>query len=189
MKITIETNNLKHYGLNLADFLYLLLANECNSSYDCISGVKDRLILKGLLRKTETITVECEDIINEILKESELVIKERNVDDLVIKLQELWPAGYKDNKYRWKCNKTDVKKKLYKFFKEYGEDYTDEQIINAAKRYVEQFNNTGDRRFQKLLKYFIMKEDGSSESDLATNLESIVSNEIVEQQNYDATLF
>ena len=189
MKITIETNNLKHYGLNLADFLYLLLVNECNKSYDCVSGVKDRLILKGLLKKTETLTVDCEDIINEILKESELIVKERNIDDLVVKLQELWPAGYKDNKYRWKSNKTDVKKKLYKFFKEYGEDFTDDQILEAAKRYVKQFDETGNRRFQKLLKYFIMKEDGSSESDLATNLESIVNNENIEQQIEDVSLF
>ena len=51
------------------------------------------------------------------------------------------------------------------------EIYTEEQIIKAAKKYVESFN--GDYRYMKLLKYFIFKEEiESSTSDLLTYIEN-----------------
>ena len=62
------------------------------------------------------------------------------------------------------------------FFKKYGADYTDEQIIQATKSYVESFN--GDYRFMRVLKYFIFKEekgaDGmvESTSDLINRIDN-----------------
>ena len=39
--------------------------------------------------------------------------------------------------------------------KKFGDKYSDEDIIEATKRYINSFN--GDYRFMQLLKYFILK--------------------------------
>ena len=49
-----------------------------------------------------------------------------------------------------------------KFFEKYGKDkdgnrWTDDQIVDAAKRYVQSFN--GEYQFMRVLKYFLWKED------------------------------
>lgn len=187
MKITINTDVVEQYGLNLVDYLMLMAVRKCAMS-ECsinksMSFLKDNEFIASEFVATESGI----NLLDEIAAKS-LDFKERNLDELVEKLQALWPAGSKDGKYRWKSNKTDVKKRLQKFFKIYGDKYTDDQIIEAAKRYVKPFDDSGDRKYQKILMYFIFK-DGGTDSYLANNLEAIVNNEVVEEQITEATLF
>lgn len=62
--------------------------------------------------------------------------------------------------------------KLKSFFKLYGRTYTEEEILDAARRYVDSFN--GDYRFMRLLKYFIWKRDNTEGevSELATFIDN-----------------
>ena len=46
--------------------------------------------------------------------------------------------------------------RLKLFFRKYGNKFTDEQIIQAAEKYVQGFN--GNYQYMRLLKYFIFKE-------------------------------
>ena len=84
----------------------------------------------------------------------------------------------KPTSFYYRCNKSEVARKLQKFFGIFGK-VPEEDILEATKRYVESFN--GDYRGMRLLKYFILKddikpgEDGDHVeqiSDLATFLEN-----------------
>ena len=188
MKITIDTNIIKKNGLTLYDFFILYAAKELaktpKSCQDSINFLKDN----GLLLSDKIASQQGIRLIDEILSESSLNIQ-RDYETLADNLQALWPSGNKDGKYRWKSNKTDVIKKLEKFFRVYGDSYTNEQVVSAAKKYVSSFDSSGDRKYQKVLKYFIFKEDGKG-SLLADNLEAVINDEEDEIDNsFSETLF
>lgn len=98
------------------------------------------------------------------------------INKIVEGMQEAMPIGRKpDTSFYWRGNKSEIRLKLIKFFHEYGDSYTAEEIIDATKRYVDSFN--GDYRYMRLLKYFIHKQevrDGERVpvSELATFLEN-----------------
>ena len=73
-------------------------------------------------------------------------------------LKEIFPKGKKDgtNLY-WSDGVALIEKRLKVLFKKYETRYPDEEILDAAKRYVESFN--GDYRFMKVLKYFLFKDE------------------------------
>ena len=85
-------------------------------------------------------------------------VKPKDVDrytSLADKLKQIYPDGKKPGTtFFWKDSTTVIAERLKKFFLKYG-DYSDEEIIDATKRYVMSFN--GDYRYMQLLKYFIWK--------------------------------
>ena len=88
--------------------------------------------------------------------------------------------------YYYQCNTKEIMLKLKKFFKMYG-NYTDDDIVDATKRFIASFN--GNYKYLPLIKYFIFKdklvmgEDEqqhvSSESPLATFLENKEDSDVV----------
>lgn len=76
---------------------------------------------------------------------------------LAIKLKEIFPKGKKEGtNYYWAEGVALIIRRLKLFFKKYGNDYTNEQIIQATEKYVQGFN--GNYQYMRLLKYFIFKE-------------------------------
>jgi hypothetical protein len=85
---------------------------------------------------------------------------------------DIFPKGKKEGtSVYWKGNLKDNKLKLQKFFKLYGNAYTDEQIISATKKYVESFN--GNYAYMRALKYFIWKDERKVGSDGKTYIEEV----------------
>lgn len=77
---------------------------------------------------------------------------------LAKKLQELYPSGRKqcgNTSYPWRDSHAIITKRLKALVKKYGECFTDEQAIEATRKYVESFN--GNYTYMQLLKYFIFK--------------------------------
>lgn len=75
---------------------------------------------------------------------------------LAKQLQQLYPEGKKPGtNYYWRDSSSVIAKKLKAVVKKYGDCFTDEQAIEATKRYVASFN--GDFKYMQLLKYFICK--------------------------------
>ena len=100
--------------------------------------------------------------------------KSQRIENLIPILQGIFPEGKNLNGQYWRCNKTDLKRRLVLFFEKYG-DYTDEQIISATQAYVDSFK--GSMKYMRLLKYFIWKEeikDGSKV--LVSELADIIEN-------------
>lgn len=76
---------------------------------------------------------------------------------LATRLKEIFPKGKKDGtNYYWADGVALIVRRLKLFFKKYGNDFTDEQIIQATEKYVQGFN--GNYQYMRLLKYFIFKE-------------------------------
>lgn len=100
------------------------------------------------------------------------VPKEDRLDNLVTKLMEIFPKGKKTGtSVYWKGNRKDNKLKLQKFFKLYGNHYTDEQILKAAQQYVDSFN--GNYTYMRALKYFIWKDDRKVDADGVGYIEEV----------------
>ena len=103
--------------------------------------------------------------------------KENRFNILADKLRELYPEGRKEGtNYYWRDSTKIIARRLKALDKKYGIDFTDEQAINATKRYIDSFN--GNYTYMQLLKYFIMKsvlKDGELEE--TSQLLSYIENE------------
>jgi hypothetical protein len=85
---------------------------------------------------------------------------------------ECFPEGKKEGTCQyWRGNIRDVTLKLQKFFKLYGNKYTDEQLISATQRYVNSFN--GRYQFMRVLKYFICKNEKKVDSEGVGYIEEV----------------
>ena len=97
--------------------------------------------------------------LNSVMVDSVTISKpDKELEELAKKLKEIFPKGKKDgtNLY-WSDGVALIEKRLKVLFKKYETRYPDEEILDAAKRYVESFN--GDYRFMKVLKYFLFKDE------------------------------
>jgi hypothetical protein len=74
--------------------------------------------------------------------------------------------------YYFRCNNSEVVKKLKTFFARYG-NYTNEEILNATRRYVNSFGGNYQQRGFRLLKYFIFKDDVKPGPDGQGHVESL----------------
>lgn len=99
---------------------------------------------------------------------------EDRYDKLAKKMQELFPEGKKPGtKLMWRDSQAIIAKKLKAVVKKYGAKFTDEQALEATKKYVESFN--GDYQFMQVLKYFISKKNqltGEETSQFLSYLEN-----------------
>ena len=117
------------------------------------------------------------DLIESIFLNSEFAMPdsdEDRYDKLAKKMQELFPEGKKPGtKLMWRDSQAIIAKKLKAVVKKYGAKFSDEQAIEATKKYVESFN--GDYQFMQVLKYFISKRNqltGEETSQFLSYLEN-----------------
>ena len=115
-----------------------------------------------------------------------LASDEQRLEALALKVQDCFPkqklmyANGRESPFYFRCNKTEIKNKLKKFLDIYGE-VSDDDIIDATKRYVDTYAPKGYVGM-RLAKYFILKDDKrltvddevhvEQLSDLATFLEN-----------------
>lgn len=130
------------------------------------------------------VTRKGNELIDSVVLDSEK--SEKSDTEILIlagRLKEVFPAGRKDGTSNyWAEGKALIAKRLKAFFKKYGTEFTDDQIVNAAKKYVESFN--GNYQFMRTLKYFIFKDRdiaGEREytSDLLNYLENAGNEEVL----------
>lgn len=85
-------------------------------------------------------------------------------NNLADKLRGLFPTGRKPGtQLQWRDSTKIIAQRLKIFVKKFDVKFTDEQAIEATKKYISGFN--GNYQFMQVLKYFIMKagkEDGTS---------------------------
>lgn len=193
MKLIIDSDICQKYGMSVDEVLFLMLSSYKSN----IPTIKARIPpLYGVENKFNDwqfyITGEGEQLINKIIVESEPIIKKQGnrFEELAKQLREIFPSGKKDQYNYWRDSVKVITARLQKFAKIYGSDITDEQIINATKRYVESFN--GNYQFMKLLKYFIMKtEDKNGEKIEESQLLNYIDNadeDLVYNNNWEVEL-
>lgn len=113
------------------------------------------------------------DVLDSVIMDSD---KEQEPQDkitqLATRLKEIFPKGKKDGtNYYWAEGVALIVRRLRLFFKKYGNEFTDEQIIQAAEKYVQGFN--GNYQYMRLLKYFIFKEKVGANGEVEGDSELI----------------
>src|SRR5574344_1286502 len=113
------------------------------------------------------------EVLDSVIMDSD---KEQEPQDRLIqlatKLKEIFPKGKKDGtNYYWADGVALIVRRLKLFFKKYGNKFTDEQIIQAAEKYVQGFN--GNYQYMRLLKYFIFKEKVGANGEVEGDSELI----------------
>ena len=102
------------------------------------------------------ITQRWNDRVDDILMESTGKAEdEGRLLALAKKMREAYPEGKMPGTgYYYRCNNSEIVLKMKRFFLKYG-NYTDEEIVDATKRFVEANRNN---HYLPLLKYFISKQ-------------------------------
>lgn len=115
------------------------------------------------------------DMIEGIFLNSEFRLpnsEEDRYDKLAKKMQELFPEGRKSGtKLMWRDSQPLIAKRLKAVVKKYKANFTDEEALEATKKYVESFN--GDYQFMQVLKYFISKRNLTTEDETSQFLSYI----------------
>lgn len=157
--------------------LMLVIHNKAN-----LEGAERALIQKGLITAERNdlfqqvgwrLTNKGTEVLDSVIMDSD---KEQEPQDRLIqlatKLKEIFPKGKKDGtNYYWADGVALIVRRLKLFFKKYGNKFTDEQIIQAAEKYVQGFN--GNYQYMRLLKYFIFKEKVGANGEVEGDSELI----------------
>ena len=157
--------------------LMLVIHNKAN-----LERAEKALIQKGLITAERNdlfqqvgwrLTNKGTEVLDSVIMDSD---KEQEPQDRLIqlatKLKEIFPKGKKDGtNYYWADGVALIVRRLKLFFRKYGNKFTDEQIIQAAEKYVQGFN--GNYQYMRLLKYFIFKEKVGANGEVEGDSELI----------------
>lgn len=147
-----------------------------------LERVEKALVQKGLITAERNdlfqqvgwrLTNKGTEVLDSVIMDSD---KEQEPQDRLIqlatKLKEIFPKGKKDGtNYYWAEGVALIVRRLKLFFKKYGNEFTDEQIAQAAEKYVQGFN--GNYQYMRLLKYFIFKEKVGANGEVEGDSELI----------------
>ena len=164
MTVSINEEICKKNGLNISELFAILLIKTCEDLPKLFKSLEDRKIVVKDMFEGYMITQRWDDVASSILLDSDKNHQSpERLENLVVKLMEQFPKEKKAGTcHYFRGNKKDNILRLKKFFKLYGK-YTDQQIIDAAKRYVSSFN--GNYSYMRVLKYFIWKDDVKTGAD------------------------
>ena len=167
MKITIDEGVCEKNGIEVGELLMVLIIKlGDNVSELCTQMLnKEIIVIDNNISGNYLITQRWNDIAETVLLDSD---KDKQsidrLENLVIQLQAIFPEGKKEGTSQyWRGNKREILLRLKKFFKLYDNTYTDEQILNATKNYVTNFN--GNYNYMRVLKYFIWKDEKKLHED------------------------
>lgn len=179
MKLIIDTEACKKSNIDLRKVLLMIyLHNDGVYEEDLKDLIDKGLISKDLFKESHWVSPKGTTILNSVLLNSDdSVPKEDSLEELAIRLKEIFPKGKKEgtNLY-WAEGKQLIIRRLRMFFKKYEEKYSHEQIIQAAENYVNNFN--GNYQYMRVLKYFLFKENNEGgSSDLINYVENADEND------------
>ena len=161
MKLTIDENACKKVKLSLPEVLMITLVKTGVNIETLLKQMKEKQILieeHTILGTNLLVTQRWSDLSDRALLSADKSVPDnKRLENLAKSLMEIFPAGKKEGTSQyWKGNLRDNTLRLAKFFKLYGDKYTDEQMIEAAKNYVSSHN--GKYQYMRVLKYFIWKD-------------------------------
>ncbi len=164
MTISINEEICKKKGLDMSELFAILLIKSCEDLAKLFQSMENRKIVVKDMFKGYMITQRWDDVASSILLDSDKSSQSpERLENLALKLMEQFPKEKKTGTcHYFRGNKKDNILRLKKFFKLYGK-YTDQQIIDAAKRYVSSFN--GNYSYMRVLKYFIWKDEVKTDAE------------------------
>lgn len=160
MKLIVDSNVCESKGLTLEEFIVLYLNSKNVDINKTINSLIEKKIAGKDLFNPNAVVLSSNSrkLLEEIILDSDKTVASntKRLENLAEKLRELYPEGKKSGtQYYWRDSNSVIVKKLKALVKKYGDCFTDEQAVNATRKYVESFN--GNYQFMQLLKYFISK--------------------------------
>lgn len=155
MKYMIDEEVAKKHGLSIAELMLLASIQQYSQPFDLISQLVEKECLIEVNGHFYVTQHWADEVASILLESDSSVPKQDRVLTLVQKMKEYFPKGLKVGSAAWRGNDRELSLRMKKFFKLYGDKWSDEQILAATKDYVDSFN--GDYRFMQILKYFILK--------------------------------
>ena len=158
MKITIDDELLEKHGLSFQKFLYLYLIYK---NFD-FKNTKEELLSKDYIVQDLFGNVFCintpeiKEIMSAMKQTKSMGTPTEDEVRLAEKLMEIYPKGMQQGKYPWRGSKLEISQKIHTLRNRYNQEFTDEEAVEATKKYVEK--KLGDP-YMKLLKYFLLKVD------------------------------
>lgn len=183
MTITIDEEVCKNWGLTMPEVLALTLVKIGADVPALFASLEDKKALVRDIRNKYLVTMGYDERLSSVLLDSD---KDRQPQDrielLASQMMELFPALKKTGSSQYfRGNRKDITLRLKKFFKLYGNRFSNSQILEATKKYVESFN--GNYTYMRVLKYFIWKDERRVDSegvgyiDEVSDLASYIENE------------
>ena len=168
MKITLDEKTCLKHKLTLQEALIAAAVSMGNykSTFD---NMINRHVL-GIMG--QSIDSKWKDTIKNLINS-----EDARFEALAIKVQECFPKQKMINPngltspFYFRCNKGEIKNKLKKFIEIYGE-VSDNDIVDATKRYVASYAPKGYRGM-RLAKYFIIKDDRKLSADDEVHVEQL----------------
>ena len=168
MNITLDEKVCLKEKLTLQEAL-IVAAISMGNYRSTVDNLINRRIIS--LNATEVLP-EWKDTINKLIGN-----EDKRFESLALKVQALFPKqkmiypNGQTSPFYFRCNKTEIKNKLKKFIEMYGE-VSDEDILDATKRYVDSYAPKGYRGM-RLAKYFIIKDDRKLFADDEVHVEQL----------------
>lgn len=183
MTITIDEEVCKNWGLTMPEVLAIVLVKTGADIPMLFANLEDKKALVKDIFNKYLVTFGYDERVASVLLDSD---KDRQPQDrielLAGQMMELFPALKKAGSSQYfRGNKKDITLRLKKFFKLYGNKFSNDQILDATKKYVESFN--GNYTYMRVLKYFIWKDekrvnsDGEGYVDEVSDLASYIEND------------
>lgn len=174
MNYVINEDICKKKGMDLPSLLAVLLVKTGVNIAELFNDlVNKEVLVKDMFSEGFLVTQRWDSTCSDILLSADTSVpSDERLLPLVDTLMSIFPSGKKEGtSLYWKGNRKDNKERLQKFFKLYGNKYSDEQIIHAAKKYVESFN--GQYTYMRALKYFIWKDEKKMGNDGRNYIEEV----------------
>ena len=163
MKYIIDTEILEREGIGLDEALYLLSVYKkkpINFNTVHKAKIENKILKFENPRDPVKITTKDQSFIESILAKSKIHVSSDNLEryrDLADKMREVYPKGLKPGtNYQWRDSTAIIADRLMKLVAKYNIEFTDEEAVDATKRYIASFN--GNYRYMQILKYFISKQ-------------------------------
>lgn len=183
MTITIDEEVCKNWGLTMPEVLAIVLVKTGADIPMLFANLEDKKALVRDIFNKYLVTLGYDERVASVLLDSD---KDRQPQDrielLAGQMMELFPALKKAGSSQYfRGNKKDITLRLKKFFKLYGNKFSNDQILDATRKYVESFN--GNYTYMRVLKYFIWKDekrvnsDGEGYVDEVSDLASYIEND------------
>ena len=197
MKYIIDTEILEREGIGLDEALYLLSVYKkkpINFNTVQKAKVENKVLKFENPRDSVKITPKGQSYIESILAKSKIHVSSNNIEryrTLADKMREVYPKGIKPGtNYQWRDSTAIIADRLIKLVAKYNIEFTDEEAIDATKRYITSFN--GNYRYMQILKYFISKQkpvEGAPAEQNSQFLSFLQNKEcITENQDWTANL-
>lgn len=162
MKVTIDEKKCIKNKLTFSEFLLALAFRERKEN-DI-----HNMLNRGILTRQSgqyIVSEEWSKTLDKILQEApkECTKTDEELLELAKGMSALYPKGkVPGTAHLYRTNPKEVVSQLKKFFAYYG-DYSNEEILDATRRYVASFR--GNYQFLKTLKYFISKNEDEMDED------------------------